>query len=145
MKKLLLLFGLALLAPGRAAQAQAGSAGSRLLTGLVRDQRTAHELKNVVVTIKNDTLNYCLTDSTGRFRLAVPQAAGTTLEFRKYGYVLQEVPLADLAKPALKVWLRKPAPVWKSKKALARDSAQRAQAARQASVISPHTPRKPGR
>ena len=144
MKKILLLFGLALLAPGRAAWAQASPSGTRVIEGVVRDHRSALELKKVVVTIKNDTVDYFITDSTGRFRLAVPRAAGATLEFRKYGYVMQELPLAGQDRPVLKVWLRKPAPVWKSKKALARDSARRAEAARQASVGGPHAPRKPG-
>lgn len=144
MKKILLLFGLALLAPGRAAWAQASPSGTRVIEGVVRDHRSALELKKVVVTIKNDTVDYFITDSTGRFRLAVPRAAGATLEFRKYGYVMQELPLAGQDRPVLKVWLRKPAPVWKSKRALARDSARRAEAARQASVGGPHAPRKPG-
>lgn len=136
MKNLLLLLGLALLAPGRAALAQATppkAGASRVITGLVRHGRTALGVPRVRVHVQGDTATNTRTDDDGRFRLLVPNAAAATLEFEKYGYTSGTVVLASQKRAdEVRVWLDREPTVWKSKKALVRDSARRAQAARQA-------------
>lgn len=138
MKNFLLLLGLALLAPGRAPLAQTAppKAGqSRVITGLVRNGRTALGVPRVRVQVQGDTASHALTDADGNFRLLVPNADQATLEFEKYGYTSSTVLLASQKKkPELRVWLEKEPTIWKSQKALARDSARRAHNAQQAAV-----------
>jgi len=136
MKNLLLLLGLALLAPGRAALAQAPppqAGASRVVNGLVRNGRTALGVPRVRVQVQGDTASHALTDAEGHFRLLVPNAATATLEFEKYGYTGSTLLLASQKKNAeVRVWLEREPTVWESKKALARDSARRAHEAQQA-------------
>jgi|GEM_PF-4411114 len=137
MKTLLLLLGLALLAPGQSSLAQAPPpkpGASRTITGLVRNGRTALGVPRVRVQVQGDTASHALTDADGYFRLLVPNAAQATLEFEKYGYTGSTVILASQKKPELRVWLEREPTVWKSQKALARDSARRSRAAQQAAV-----------
>ena len=129
MKRLLLLLGLALLAPGRAALAQTAPASWRLVKGMVRDARTALPVRNVWIIVKDDPNASGLTDSTGHFQLWVAHPEQAVLQFGKYNYAAQDRPLAPETKPEMRVWLAKPKPNWKSKKALARDSVRRAQQA----------------
>lgn len=134
---LLLLLGLALLAPGRAALAQAPPpkpGASRTINGLVRNGRTALGVPRVRVQVQGDTASHVYTDADGHFRLLVPNAATATLEFEKYGYTGSTLLLATQKKPEVRVWLEKEPTVWKSQKGLARDSARRAHEARQAAI-----------
>lgn len=137
MKSLLLFLGLALLAPGRAPLAQTPppkAGASKVITGLVRNGRTALGVPRVRVQVQGDTASHVLTDADGYFRLLVPNAAQATLEFEKYGYTGSTMLLAAQKKPELRVWLEREPTVWKSHKALVRDSARRARAAQQAAV-----------
>jgi hypothetical protein len=129
MKNFLLLLGLALLVPGRAALAQSKpikAGASRVVAGLVRNGRTADPVARVRVQVQGDTAVNTLTDTWGRFKLLVPNAAQATLEFEKYGYVSQAQTLATQTKPELRIWFDRTPTNWKSQKALARDSAKRA-------------------
>jgi hypothetical protein len=113
MKNLLFPLVLALLAPGRAAlaQTQPTTTSRHLITGTVRDERSADGLPRVRVSVKGDTAQ-ATTDAKGQFQLRVAAPAPIMLQVERNGYVSQEIPLTAETNPVVKVWLARPAVEW---------------------------------